>query len=197
MEGNQEGFPDYAEELQKCKDFLAQYQVRDVGTYSVATESASSSKGSDLQTNSTGIPLCPRPVCASRTQQQSLLQLRRDFAVARLELIPGSVEYVYVVRLQSSQSIQYLPPFQREHRPVAWLEHDPLFGGSAQSIPTLIPCTLLQRTSFYCCRQPCTSRCKALVPLDNLYNSKSCLAFCATITHPTLLLYKMEESGVY
>lgn len=28
MEGNQEEFPDYAEELQKCKDFLAQYQVR-------------------------------------------------------------------------------------------------------------------------------------------------------------------------
>ncbi|CAN0344498.1 unnamed protein product [Pylaiella littoralis] len=26
MEGNQEGFPDYAEELQKCKDFLSQYQ---------------------------------------------------------------------------------------------------------------------------------------------------------------------------
>lgn len=30
MEGNQEGFPDYAEELQKCKDFLAQYQVREL-----------------------------------------------------------------------------------------------------------------------------------------------------------------------
>lgn len=28
MEGNQDGYPDYAEELQKCKDFLAQYQVR-------------------------------------------------------------------------------------------------------------------------------------------------------------------------
>ena len=28
MEGNQEGYPDYAGELQKCKDFLAQYQVR-------------------------------------------------------------------------------------------------------------------------------------------------------------------------
>ncbi|CAM9138721.1 unnamed protein product [Ectocarpus sp. 12 AP-2014] len=27
MEGNQEGYPDYAEELQKCKDFLAQYQA--------------------------------------------------------------------------------------------------------------------------------------------------------------------------
>lgn len=26
MEGNQEGYPDYAGELQKCKDFLAQYQ---------------------------------------------------------------------------------------------------------------------------------------------------------------------------
>lgn len=29
MEGNQEEFPNYAEELQKCKDFLAQYQVRE------------------------------------------------------------------------------------------------------------------------------------------------------------------------
>lgn len=27
MDGNQEGYPDYSEELQKCKDFLAQYQV--------------------------------------------------------------------------------------------------------------------------------------------------------------------------
>lgn len=28
MEGNQEDYPDYAGELQKCKDFLTQYQVR-------------------------------------------------------------------------------------------------------------------------------------------------------------------------